>query len=298
MPRALVLPFVLAVATCQAQVSWNITFDPGADRTLDSLSGCWQVGHPDKPGFAGAFSVPNALVTDTVQPYPVGGLSHAAFSVPVNFFGEEVALGFMQRFDADAGEALGWIEWYDTLVTHSWVRADPGQVWYAGFVDWSGAGTDTDSALVFSGTDSNWVGTVITWRCFGVGQEPRQRASLPDSMRFRFVFQALANTHARAGWMIDDLVLINAGCLGGLAEDDLAGLAVFPNPASTELVLEGAAGAPLQLELYGADGALVRRERMAGVRHVLGLQGVADGPYLLRVISGAAQLVRRVVVQR
>jgi hypothetical protein len=284
-------------ASAQTPITWHISFDPGADRVMDSLDGCWQVGAPDKTVFDSAWSAPNALVTDTLQPYPVGGISYATFSVPVNFFGEEVELTFRHRLQIDPGEAYGWIEWYDQYAP-AWVKTDPWQTWSTGFVEWAGDGIDTDSALVFTGTNNGWGQVQLYWRCIGALQGPNERASYPDSMLFRFAFQALANTNGRDGWMIDDLVVTNNGCSGGIEEGRLATLSASPNPASDLLFLARTGNGTVRLELYRADGALVRRERMTGERHVLDLGGLPEGPYLLRADGSGAQVTRRVMVLR
>ena len=293
--------FLLVGMLCQAQVTpitWHISFDPGADRTLDSLSGCWQVGTPDQTEFDSAWSAPNALVTDTLLPYPAGGISYATFSVPVHYFGEEVELGFNHRLQIDPGEAYGWFEYFDAGFTQTWVKADPWAGWYGGWIEWSGDGIDTDSGLVFTGTNNGWGQVYLSWRCMAVVQGPNERASYPDSMLFRFAFQGLANTNGRDGWMIDDLVVTNNGCSGGIHEDGLATLAAHPNPATDRLVLERTGNGAVQLDLYRADGALLRREHMTGERHVLDLRGLPEGSYLLRAEGGGAQVTRRVMVVR
>jgi hypothetical protein len=288
------------IAQAQTPITWHLTFDPGADRTMDSLNGCWQIGPPDKTVFDSAYAAPNALVTDTVLPYPVGGVSYAEFSAPINFFGEEVQVSFRHRLEVDSGEAYGWVEYFDAGSTQSWVKTDPWQSWMGSFIEWTGDGLDTDSALIFTGTNNGWGEVLLSWRCLTVLQGPNDRASLPDSMRFRFAFQALANTNGRDGWMIDDLVVTNNGCLGGMEERSAMRLSVSPNPAGDRAVLEltDAPAGPMTLELFRADGAVVMRERLKGARHTLDLATFPDGPYVVRILGEQGQLVERLVVRR
>ncbi len=288
------------IMQAQVPITWHISFDPGADRTMDSLSGCWQIGDPDKTVFDSAYSAPAALVTDTVLPYPVGGTSYAEFSVPVNFYGEDIQMSFTHRLETDPGEAYGWIEYFDTGITQTWIKVDPWEAWYSGWIEWSGDGVDTDSALVFTGTNNGWGNVQIGWRCIAVVQGPNERASYPDSMRIRFAFQAMANTNSRDGWMIDDLVVTNSGCMGGMHEALRPALFVSPNPASDHAMIEltDAPSAPMTLELFRADGALVLRERLKGARHTLDLAPLPEGPYVIRIIGEHGQLVERLVIQR
>lgn len=296
---SLMLAFVLNAAAQVTPITWQITFDPAADRGMDSLSGCWQIGDPGKTVFDTAWSAPNALVTDTVLPYPVAGISYAEFSAPIDFFGEEVEVAFSYRMEVDPGEAFGWVEYFDAGFTQSWVKADPWESWMGSFIDWSGDGLDTDSALIFTGTNNGWGSVLLSWRCLTVLQGPNDRASVTDSMRFRFAFQALANTNGRDGWMIDDLVVTNNGCIGGVQELAPIQLTVSPNPANDRVVLEftNAPSGPTTLELFRADGAMVHREGMRGTRHVLDLPSLRDGPYVIRVTGEYGQLVHRLVIQ-
>jgi hypothetical protein len=100
--------------------------------------------------------------------------------------------------------------------------------------------------------------------------------------------------------MIDDLVLTNNGCIGGAQERYATLLSVSPNPAGDRTVLEltNASAVPLTLELYRADGALVRREPVSGLRHNMDLEGLPDGPYLVRIQGDGVRLVERMVIQR
>jgi hypothetical protein len=290
------------LAIAQTPITWHITFDPGADRAMDSLNGCWQIGAPDKTVFDPAWSAPNALVTDTVLPYPVGGISYAEFSVPMNFFAEAGVLTFRHALDMDTAEAAGWIEYYDAQNAQTWVKVD--DMWGNNgtlFFQWTGAGTDTDTALVFTGNSSGWVSTKIEWYCtLVVLMEPGLRMSYPDSLRFRFAFQGLANTNGRDGWMIDDLVVTNTGCPGSIHESGLGKLEVFPNPTTDRITIEltDAPSSPMSLELFRADGAMVLRERMKSTRHALDIAALPDGPYLIRITGDYGQLVERLVIQR
>ncbi|MBL7940677.1 MAG: T9SS type A sorting domain-containing protein [Flavobacteriales bacterium] len=296
------LTFLICTTTAMAQdlpIIWHINFDPVADRGMDSLDGCWQIGPPQKPVFNAALTAPNALVTDTLQPYPVGGTSYAEFSVPVYSFGDGVEITFSQRINVDPGEAYGWVEYFDAAFTNDRVKTDPWQGWYTGYIDWTGDGLDTDSALVFTGTNNGWGGATLTWQCLAVLQGPQNRDDLPDSMRFRFAFQSRANTNGADGWMIDDLLVTNKGCSGSVAEFPHANLSVSPSPTTDRVVLELTNVPPgfVKLELFRADGALVVQETMRNLRHVMDLAALPDGIYLLRVTNASGALAERLVVQ-
>ena len=291
------LPLAMMVRA-QEPLTWHFTFDADADRSLDSLHGCGQVGAPQKAVFDSAWSAPNALVTDTLQPYPVGGISYADFSVPVNWFGEFITLSFRHRLAIDPGEGYGWLEWFDPVMAEDWVRADPDSGWTSGYIGWNGEGLNTDSGLVFTGTNNGWGLVELEWVCIGLLHDPGERDEYPDSMRFRFGFRSFANTNGRDGWMIDELVASNLGCMGSVHEPEAMELDVYPNPTVDQLVLERTNADPLLLRLIRSDGALVRQERMTGPRHALELSDLSEGAYLLIASEGALQRSYRVLIQR
>lgn len=287
--------------TAQTPITWHLTFDPVADRDMDSLQGCWQVGMPDKTVFDSALSAPNALVTDSVAPYPVGGISYAEFSLPMNFWAESGTLTFQHAMDVDSGEAHGWLEYFDAQDSQSWVKVDPWGGNWPLYMQWSGAGLQTDSALIFTGSSNGWVNTTLEWYCtLVVLMEPGQRMTYADSLRFRFAFQALANSNGRDGWMIDDLVVTNLGCPGSIHENAGASLRISPNPASERITIEltGDRTGPYSIEVFRADGALVLRDRITAARSVLHVASLPVGLYMLCVKGANGKLVERLLIQR
>ncbi|HMC96510.1 MAG TPA: hypothetical protein VKG92_02570, partial [Flavobacteriales bacterium] len=241
----------------------GLTFDPGSNVELDSIypGNVWQVGAPDKVVFDSAYSAPNALVTDTLLPYPITGTTYAEFHMPVDYFGELVQLDFRQRMDVDSGEALGWVEWYDP-VTIGWHRfmADSAWLGEAGESMYYGdGGTLTDSGLVFSHSSTGWTLEDLTFGCNAL-MVAGDRGGQPDTtMRFRFAFQASANSNGRDGWMIDDVVFGIIGPCSGIEEHGRTPLSIFPDPASSEVYLrmDIADGTPMDLRFIRSDGAVV-----------------------------------------
>lgn len=71
-----------------------------------------------------------------------------------------------------------------------------------------------------------------------------------------------------------------------------AALALFPNPAMSTLMVQGAAGALVTVELHDAVGQLVR---VVSTRDALSLDGLASGVYTARIECGGRQSVLRVV---
>jgi hypothetical protein len=77
------------------------------------------------------------------------------------------------------------------------------------------------------------------------------------------------------------------------------GVAVFPIPAADQLTvqLDGLAGT-VRATLLNVLGQVVVEQHSAGSSFTLGLAGVADGVYLLRIQTAAGISSRRVEVRR
>lgn len=286
-------------ANAQDQYSWNLNFDFNATRSMDSLHGCWQIGAPQKTILDSAYTTPFALITDTILPYPVEEISYADFSVPVYSYGEYVVLSFRHRMDADPEEAFGWLEYFDPGFDNAWIKVGGTSDWSYGFILWSGDGLETDSTLLFPGGDSAWKYTQVVWHCLGVFQGDLQRDELPDSMRLRFSFQALANTNQRGGWMIDDIVLENYGYCSGLPTIAAPSFSIMPNPAKDRMMLDlgQEKSYPQVVELLNTFGAIVRSESIRSSRQWIDLSNIPEGMYLVRLRGDPGSRIERIIVQ-
>lgn len=288
----------------QVAVSYDLTFDPGADIALDSIypsNSGWQVGIPNKTVLDSACSAPNALVTDTISPYTTGTLSYAQFHIPVNFFGEGIELSFDHRMDVEPSEAFGWVEYYDPYAD-TWTRIDAWAWWAGGEIMYSGAtGIDTDSGLVFTGEHVACTHELIQLACIAVFHEPGERGGGPDTtMSFRFVFQGVQNTGSRGGWMIDNVHIVNVGCMGGLSEPAVQQVILAPSPADDRLAVTrtNSGGDFTRWEVFQLDGQVVltSQQRLAGTFSIPTAQ-LPAGTYALRASSAGTVHTVRFAVQ-
>ncbi len=277
-------------------------------RDLDSLSGDWQVGASSKTTIEPDEG--RILVTDTVAPYSVGGISYAEFSAPLSVFG---SAGFLIEIshwmDCDSGDAYGWLEFFDKDGVNDWVKAVNGGTWsgdtsngyWTGTVTMSGDHSiDTDTAFLFTGRTNGWAIASANFYSWSWILDQGERGGLLDSMRFRLAFQGSSNLNGRDGWAIGLIVTEWLGQLSpGWAEQEQDRIRIFPNPASDRVTVElaNAPSSPMSLELFRADGSLVRRQVLHGARTTLDVSKLSNGPYLIRVHDGTTHLLKRVVVQ-
>ena len=72
----------------------------------------WQIGRPSKTVFTSAYSIPNAIVTDTILPYPIN--NHSSFIITIKdpqwFQGSPSELDFFHQYNTDSGKDGGYID--------------------------------------------------------------------------------------------------------------------------------------------------------------------------------------------
>ena len=273
---------------------------PGETLQLDSIypAGCWQVGAPSKTVFTSAFSPGKALVTDTLLPHPADTTCFAEFTLIATdpmYLGRHIY--WEQQRDMDSLSSAGWLEFYDpwSLQWHRYSTGGGGDEMYL-----QGDPTFTDSGFVFTGTSAVWEAVEAWSPCMFVFWEPGQR-TYEQNLRVRFVFHGGPNPNDRDGWMIDNVRAAVEMCSGGVEENALNDLEVFPVPAVDRLVISGEAldQSNIAVELMRADGAVVPAPVKPGSGTIeLNVGALAQGLYLLRVSSGDQLVTHRVVVQR
>lgn len=272
-------------------------FDEGATLVLDSVypAGCWQVGVPAKNLFTSALSLPRALVTDTVEPYPENTTCYAEFTLIT-----DESLGYYGR----------WIEfdhWLDIEpTTHAWIELEStwSGEWYrfglSGDDGWlSGNALWTPQGYEFDPSAAGWQHVIIDSPCIGVMDGGNDRWYEPV-MRLRFVFVASENPQGRDGWMIDDLRATATICAGGVGEDALGSMTLTPVPATdlVRITLGSPTIGAVTIEVLSSDGRVVMATRAQSVcTATLDVSGLDSGYYLCRITGDSLLRAARFVVQ-
>lgn len=174
---------------------WNSLFveiDPDTNTV-------WQIGPPQKTIFDSAASIPNAMITDTSEYYPVNNISRFSFKIPPEYFEWGIlALQWMQKLDLEEGQDGGIIEFsIDNGLTWQNVFNNPYVYNFYGF-DQVNQDTLANGEFAFSGTDESWKDI---WLCFDVSY-----LYLYDSIPFRFTLSSDSSDSKQEGWMIDNIL--------------------------------------------------------------------------------------------
>jgi len=222
--------FVFPVSSGFCQ-KW-ITFDDSInlfriqiDTTLPN--NIWQIGQPQKTTFTSSRSIPNGIVTDLHNPYPVNNTSVFYLGTGGDNFDKEhfAALWFWYKIDCDTLNDFGKVE----------VTSDMGNTWWnqvhlgwdifdslGNYITGSGSG-DT---IVFTGKTKKW------YQFYG--QLPLSTTFI-DSIIYRFTFHSDNIPDNRDGWIIDD---INFGDVLSQVINKNPIYSIYPNPTRDFIIFK------------------------------------------------------------
>jgi hypothetical protein len=192
----------------------TISFEAGQHGiTIDTqANNLWQIGKPDKSQFNSAHSIPNAIVTDTIQPYPPN--NNSSFIFPVVFDAVNM-LSFWHKMDTDSGHAGGFIEY--SISGSPWKNIVGGTIPSENCMYESYPINFYDSTQIITGDipaftgHSGWVYSEYQWNCYCV---THPRMLWPDTVLFRFNFRSDSLSTTKDGWMIDDISFQTDICSG------------------------------------------------------------------------------------
>lgn len=183
-------------------------------------SNLWQIGTPSKTDFNIAYSLPLALLTDTLNIYPNGNISSFEFVVWTD---DATLISFWHRFSADSLADGGIIE-VSTDGGSTWTNIiDATQFTLTNFYSSSNTISSNSNKPGFTG-NSGWIKSTI------------QGYAL-NFVRFRFTFTSDNINTNKDGWIIDSF---DFNCLGtGIQEVGInSPIQIFPNPASNFIFIQ------------------------------------------------------------
>jgi len=277
----LLLVFLLSSlhGLCQWSSPSAITFDAGDTVyqhaiIIDTTShhhNSWQIGRPNKTVFDSAYSWPNALVTDTLNPYPTNDTSVFILKLR-NYYPTTSTepwhaiafVSFWHQLDIDTG-SKGIVE-YSTDTGHTWhVVLDNS---------W------TPDSTTFTHSTHKWQNYTAHLPEFYFG----------DTLLMRFTFISDSDTTSNDGWIIDDFH-IEYWTEGASSLTAHNAYTICPNPVSNLLAIT----APIKIQsvaIRNTLGQMVRNEicnsptaqvdvaELAGGVYFVYIDGVAAGKFL------------------
>jgi len=228
---------------------WHLNID-----TTSNPNNIWQIGSPQKIVFDSAYSIPNAIVTDTINSYPVNDTS--SFTVQyiisgVSINGPYLSLLMIGEYSVDS----------DTLLDYGKIEFSPnnGISWIDLLYD-----TTYSNLINFGGQYPILTGNSNGWKQFFIELTPLGVAlglQSGDTTLWRFSFISDGINTNKDGLMYDNLYFENSHPIGliEISKDDKFSSSCFPNPATNLLTIElnNRSSLPFDLAIYDNLGRKV-----------------------------------------
>jgi len=257
MKRIIVFIFLVAkLVTLNAQNILTINFETLdsafyaiviTDSTLDS-TGLWQTGKPMKTVFDSSYSGINAMVTDTVNTYPVNVKSSFILKTKTTQMIYS-GLSFWHKIDADSLNDGGYVEfsvdsgvsWFPITTFQDYETYNFGNLWFWR-PEWYGDGLYSngfamlpDSNRFITGSYPSWIYSQISFPCWAV--KTAWFDTIEVWFKFTFVSDSIADN--KEGWMIDDLRFTEGlGPCSGIEKTDVSdNIDLQPNPSENEFII-------------------------------------------------------------
>ncbi len=282
---------LLSASIMIAQINepyYTLTFDSpfGMEHlridTVGNSNNIWQIGMPYKQHITSAFTVPNAIVTDLIHPYPtndtssfiITNIANQGYTCP-----HTVALSGRYNVYSDTLSDYGKIEfspnngltWFnlikDTLILDT-----------SNYFDWNWDVYGNPHPTL-SGNSFGWKDFYVNLAQFGnyLG------VTVGDTVLFRFTFISDSIETNKDGLAFDNLQFMDI--CEGIAEfqnDNL--IAISPNPTSEKFTITCPNEPLMQLCVYDMIGKEILRKEI-GSAAVIDVSALPAGVYLITVLG-------------
>jgi hypothetical protein len=244
----------------------------------------WQVGKPDKVSFDSAFTLFNAMVTDTLDPYPANDTSVFTFKLPVrlpelcySYHPPLNMISFFYKLDIDSN-TFARIE----------VSTDSG-------LSWKNLNDSLPAGFLWNGPPVNLSTSTTEWKVFSVYTNPTFPVPWHDTVFFRFTFISDSLFANKDGWIIDNFNFWYL-CEGGVATVANPNLiTLYPNPSHGNLYFHtDKPHKEATITIYDMQGRQVYNSP-SPANGYLNLQ-LPDGVYTLKYSDEEEYCVKQVVI--
>lgn len=249
---------------------WNtIDFEEPCEYVeIDTSSqNIWEIGKPSKILFDSAYSITNAIITDSINNYPINNYSY--FDLYIGYFNidwypEDIFIEIKHKFDTDTLKDGGYITvsydmgstWRNIIMDSVYGEVSPG---------WEGSGSKNlyseDDRLFngeygFSGNSKEWIST---WFCWHLIPVKSSKDFIGDTMIIRFNFISDSIENNKEGWMIDNIKLYSEDLGGGIDSSMPLEFKIFPNPMKDFAFVDVKKDGKIEICLYDIRGQLHRQ---------------------------------------
>lgn len=276
-----------------ADTSWTRSIIINMDTPAGNL---WQIGKPSKVIFNSAATLPNALLTDTLNNYPAGnssGFSFRFFDSSININRNAlIAVRWKQKLDMERGRSGLVVEFSRAGKPWESIFNNPNVYRFYGYA-FQNKDTLFNGQYAFSGSDTVWRDI---WVCF-----TRQ---YPDSFEteLRFTFVSDTGTSGKEGCMIDNMLVQTTFAHTIKAVGGERNSTVYPTHSSGTLYVEASRASQNEyvrtVQICAADGRMVRQYNGQDFRMILNINDLPTGQYLVKVATNSGNEVFPIELQR
>lgn len=244
--------------------------------TIDTLANpgnVWQTGKPQKTIFNSAYSLPNVIVTDTINPYPPNDTSvfiiRKAAGGGFEFSHTVILSGFYQ-VNSDSLNDYGLIE-FSPDDGSTWIDLLNDTVYNSYYIWWS-------TKPVLTGNSNGWQPIYVWLADLG----PVFNIQWGDTIQYRFTFISDSVSDTLDGLMYDDLHFED--WVEGIEELGFTNISstAFPNPTSEILTIdfENPDYSPFELTIYDNSGKRISKQTdLTKDKAIINTNGLQSGVY-------------------
>lgn len=262
-------------------------------------TGVWQVASPDKTLFSRAPTSPNALITDSLGPYPINSNASAILEIPTGQFGwfpyGIVAIQWVQGLDFENGVDGGMVE-FRTSDTAQWENMFTSNYVYSAFgYNSSNVKTLANGQKGFTGIDSS----SNVWLCLDFSWLQVSGADSIIELRFTLISDSVDTQ--QDGWMLDNFISAITGfhTINEHEREEL--IYISPNPTTGKILINSKKLGTLQyiesMELRDLSGKVVQRWGKRPSKFEIDISKQKPGLYILKVNSNIETSEFRVLLQ-
>ncbi len=269
---------IIATSTfCQTQ---NLYFDDTTykqsiiiDKILNP-NNIWQIGKPQKNIFTSAYSIPNAIVTDTLNSYPNNDSSKFIIRHKVQHPGSYCGTSIFAYYKVNT----------DTL-------NDFGKIEFSFNKGYTWMNILTDTNLIehdFPYTAPVFSGNSYVWKSIHFRVHSIYNTQTGDTVLFRFTFFSDNIQTNKDGLMFDNIQIDDCG--EGIEElsYDFINSKIFPNPVNNNVLIEfdNKNNSSFEITLLNNSGKVVRN--ITDIRQStvnINIQELSSGIYFYKLIS-------------
>ena len=241
--------------------------DPNGYFFIDPLqsNNIWQIGAPSKATFDSAYSASLALITDSVNTYPINNTSSFMFTVYTDDFTE---IEFWHKINSDSLADGGVIE-VSTDGGFSWTNIiNLPQITCTNFYSSSDFISSNSNKSGFTGT-SDWMHSKI------------QGAYLFD-VTFRFTFTSDSINTNKDGWMIDNFSVKVYGT--GINQSKVSKFNIYPNPSTKLINISGLNNHDYSCSIINHFGQKIQSQQINNSNSQIDISTLRNGTYFIEII--------------